>query len=475
MTLINKYKLYYLSFLIISTPFLNFISNNISQKEIILGKSFYFLIVLTILFISIISITFNKFKIDNNLDIKLTAVSIFFWLFFLHYSLKSFLINFLIKNTFFTPYISEISLLLIIITIIFFIFKIINRNEGFIRFLLISFTIIFFSSIIKLSINKNETILKNNNSNEFIELLSKNNSFEKKNIYYFILDSMQPIEDFEKFYNLDLKTYKKFFEERGYSYIANSKSLFDNTKYTLTTFFSLDEKYIENTKFYFPVFLRPNYKPNLILLLDKLNYDFKWVGNMYAYCPGYNLKYCLNSNQEFFIDYYLYINFFKQSPIPQILTKFFQLFNYDFNKNIIFPLHNGLGRLKDFLDFDKEILTKPTFYFVHHSSPHYPYLTNNDCSYNFTPGEKSLTGYKNAYLCDLKRIKEMILFLEKNDPESFVVFQADHNWKMSKNHQEEKKNIFNLIKKNKCEIKKNINYHNINSLKFIFSCMILNP
>ena len=286
---------------------------------------------------------------------------------------------------------------------------------------------------------------------------------------------MQPIENFEKFYNLDLTTYKKFFEEKEFVYFPNSKGLFDNTKQTITSFFNLDEKYIENTNFYYPVLLRPNYKPNLILLLDSLGYDFKWVGNMYARCPGYNLKYCLNTNENFFIDYYLYVNFFKQSPFPQILTKFSQLFGYDFNKNIIFPLHNGLGRLQNYLKINKDILTKPTFYFVHHASPHYPYLTNSDCSYNFIPGEKSFKGYKNAYLCDLSRIRQMIIFLEKNDPESFVVFQADHNWKMSKNHEEEKKNIFNLIKKNSCEMKQNINYHNINSLKFIFSCMILDP
>ena len=188
MHFINKYKLYWLTFLIISVPFLNFISHNITQKEIILGKSFYFLIILTIIFILIISISINKFKIDKSLDTKLTAVSICFWLFFLHYSLKDFLINIFIKNIFFKEYISEISLLIIIVTIFFFINKVINKNENFVRFLFIFFTIIFFSSIIKISLNNHEIIKKNNDTNEFIEMFSKNNSFEKKNIYFFILD-----------------------------------------------------------------------------------------------------------------------------------------------------------------------------------------------------------------------------------------------------------------------------------------------
>lgn len=480
----KKIKLYFLSLLIIFTPFLNFISNNFSQLEVILNRSFYFLIIILTLLILIISIIINSFKFNKDLDIKLILVSIIFWLFFLHHSLKNFFLNFFSKYSLFTDYISEFSLLIILTVSLICVKKLINRNEIFIKFLSYSFSLIFFLTFIKLFFVENkmqprqieDKIVSNNLSlNSNIELFFEDKFFKKKNIYFFILDSMQPIEDFEKFYSLDLTTYKKFYEEKEFVYIPNSKSLFDNTKHTLTSFFNLDEKYIDNTKFYYPVFLRPGYKPNLILLLDRLGYDFKWVGNMYAPCPGYNLKYCLNNSEDFLIDYYLYINFFKQSPFPQIITKFSQLFDYDFNRNIIFPLHNGLGRLQNYLNINKDILTKPTFYFVHHSSPHWPYLTNSDCSYNFTPGEKSLNGYKNAYLCDLNRIREMIIFLEKNDPESFIVFQADHNWKMSKNHEKEKKNIFNLIKKNNCDMKKNINYHNINSLKFIFSCMLLNP
>ena len=57
---------------------------------------------------------------------------------------------------------------------------------------------------------------------------------------------------------------------------------------------------------------------------------------------------------------------------------------------------------------------------------------------------------------------------EINDPDSFVVFQSDHNWIMSKTI-DEKKLIFNLVKKKtNCKINKDINLHNVNILRLIF-------
>ena len=62
-------------------------------------------------------------------------------------------------------------------------------------------------------------------------------------------------------------------------------------------------------------------------------------------------------------------------------------------------------------------------------------------------------------------------YLNVSDPNSTVIFQSDHNWVMSSNR-EEKKMIFNLIKlDNKCNMEKNINFHNVNILRLVFSCM----
>ena len=65
----------------------------------------------------------------------------------------------------------------------------------------------------------------------------------------------------------------------------------------------------------------------------------------------------------------------------------------------------------------------------------------------------------------------MIKFLNNHDPDAMVVFQSDHSWKMSKD-KVEKKMIFNLIKKNKrCQINDEINYHQVNTIRLILSCI----
>ena len=69
-------------------------------------------------------------------------------------------------------------------------------------------------------------------------------------------------------------------------------------------------------------------------------------------------------------------------------------------------------------------------------SPHWPYITSNDCSYNYYPGKKIMRDNENSYLCVLKKIKETIIFLNKNDPDATIIFQSDHNWPMSQNKKE---------------------------------------
>ena len=80
--------------------------------------------------------------------------------------------------------------------------------------------------------------------------------------------------------------------------------------------------------------------------------------------------------------------------------------NFNFNKYLFFELNDGIGRLVNFLiDQENNIEDKPNFYFIHHMSPHYPYVTDKDCSYKFYSGKKNFEGYKSAYLCNLKKIK----------------------------------------------------------------------
>ena len=142
-------------------------------------------------------------------------------------------------------------------------------------------------------------------------------NIKKPNIYFFILDAMQPISGFEKYYKINLDNYLNNYENNGYVYFKNTSNLYDNTTHGLSAIFHLgqifdnDKNTIINSKELFPNILRKNKQSNLMLNLNNLNYDFKWIGNYYAYCPKFNIKYCLNQNQSKIIDFYLYISFLK--------------------------------------------------------------------------------------------------------------------------------------------------------------------
>ena len=370
-----------------------------------------------------------------------------FWIFFKHNLINQFIKRFLENNIFAERFSSEIALLVILILIIFIFIFIKKNNFFFKRFCLIFFYLSFFyiiSQIVYSKIFLKDIKVENNNSINFVDRINE----KKPNIYFFILDAMQPLEGFEKYYDIDLFDFLNGYKKNNYLYIQNSSNLYGNTTYGLSAIFHLDKILDKNKNVkinsgeLFPNILRENKQSNLISNLNNLNYDFKWIGNYFAYCPKFNLKHCLNQNKEKIIDNYLYISFFKKSPLIQIITNLGYLIKFDFNKYLFYELHDGMGRLNDYIN--NNIIEKPTFYFIHHMSPHWPYVTNSDCSYKNFPGEENYEGYKSAYLCNLKKINKTIEIIEKKDPQAFVVFQSDHNWQMSKN--EEEKTYFQFSK-----------------------------
>ncbi len=480
----KNFKLIPFILIIFLLPFLDFVKNNISEIDIILGKSFIFLIFVLFFILLIIAYIIKLFfkKIDFTVSFFIVVFS--YWLFFKHNSLNLLLFSFLKKfASIGSEFSSEISLLILIILSIYFSILIYKNNKFFKKFILIFFSLTFFVSlfqIIKFNYESNISDLTSNISN-----LSKEDSInfpdkiknKKENIYFFILDAMQPINEFEKYYKLNKKDFINYVENRNYTYMHNTVNTYDNTTHSLSAFFYLDKIFNEDKKLnnkmkiLYPTLLREKNSSTLINNLNELGYDFKWLGNFFAYCPKFNLRYCLSKNSGSIIDSYLYINFFRQSPLIQIIINFGYIFNFDFEKNFYYKLNDGMGRLINHLSEDHKINDKPTFYFIHHMSPHWPYLTDEDCSYKKYPGNRNIDGYKSAYLCTLKKIQITIEFLNEFDPNSTVVFQSDHNWIMSKD-MDEKKRIFNLIKINKnCNLDKDINLNNVNALRLIFSCM----
>ncbi len=482
MQIVKYFKFIFFSLTIVLIPFVEFLNKNADEKEIILVKSFFILIffvsLLFYLSVFIINYFFKKYTIYDSLLI----VGIIYWFFFQHNFIKliiSKIINFLTINKFDLN--AELSLLIMILGSAFFLYFISKKNIFIKRFLSIFFIISFLAAIIQIIVFNKKIHINNDYEEKLITYSDKINN-KKENIYFFILDGMQPLEDFQVYYNSDQNNFIELVKLKNYQYINNTSNFYGNTTHNLSTFFYLDKIFDENNLpkkkiKLFPTVLKKNEKSDLMYNLNQLGYDFKWIGNFFAYCPKFNLNYCIKKDKINIIDTYLYINFFKQTPLIQIIVKFGEFIKFDFDKYIFFKLNNGMGRLLEYLKENTEDIkkNKPTFYFIHHMSPHWPYITKSDCSYKRYIGKNNLEGYEAAYLCTLKRIQNTINYLFKTDPNSFVVFQGDHNWEMSYTSEKkygDRKKIFNLLKiDNKCNRKENINLNNVNTVRLILSCI----
>ena len=137
-----KYTLIILAIFLI--PFLDFLKNNIDEINIILGKSFFFLIFLLFSILLIFSFTINYiFKKKYFFNIFLSVVLIY-WLLFKHNFLKLIIKSFFDKfDLILSEYNSEISLLILIALGIYASINIHKNNKFFEKFIFIFYLFSF--------------------------------------------------------------------------------------------------------------------------------------------------------------------------------------------------------------------------------------------------------------------------------------------------------------------------------------------
>jgi len=89
----NNLKTIYLSIIIFSLPFIQFILNNIQEIDVVIGKSFYYLIFFLAIFVIFFSVILNRFNFKKNLLDKILVSTLIFWLLFNHNFLKLYINN----------------------------------------------------------------------------------------------------------------------------------------------------------------------------------------------------------------------------------------------------------------------------------------------------------------------------------------------------------------------------------------------
>ncbi len=476
----------FLVLLISLIPMMEFINSNYNELDNIFNDNFLFLIISYFIVVALIYI-FSKllFKIKNKIyHISLIGISI--WIFF-QYNLLKTIFNRLFSETYIWHFSSEIALFLVITFIIILTFTL-NRNNSLRMFIIFFLTFNFmYSSIIllpKLISFKAEKNIVNLKGKDSTKLSKKTKN--KPNIYFFISDSMKPLNEFENFYKIKLEDFEKLYKENNYDYYQNTSNLHKWSDPVLTGIFFLEEdvymnettkKLKPNIYKLFPTLLKREFNPVLLKELNELGYKFKWVGNYSQNCSNTNHKYCLDGLKKSYLDLYTLQAFLNKSPIVQIFDNLIQLKIVNNFLDLKILHSSAISEIDNYVESNKDYIKNmpPTFFFIHGMEAHAPYFVDSNCDNKRFSGTYNLEGYKNSYLCEIKRISKVIKTLDKFDPNSLVVIQSDTSWIMSTESEDKfgkRNNIFNLIKKNViCEKTFPDNPNNINITKYLLSCL----
>lgn len=498
--LLSPTKLYFLYYLVLSTPFFEFINTNYWEltRPNFLQLLLYFTIILiffSILFLLIKISLSNKFTID----LLFLFFCIFFWSLFKFEKLQLFFGKFTNK------YSAELSVLLIIsiVSYVFFNFftkdKIYKNGIKFIFYFFLVQNLILYSNIIFKNFEQVDETKKNiHNFDYFLkdEIVNINKNNNKKNIYFIILDEMTSLKEYGQMFSLEYNESIPFFKKYGYEYIENTNSSFDVSPTTIASILNLNPIASKGTNIFksgltnrlYPNLLSEdnfNIKlyPNLISSLKKINYNFKWIGNTLADCKVYNNELCIDFNIpksdqdliEKYLDIYVLYSLLQNTPIDELYNIIVGMGkNKTGNSKNYFYDNDAINK---FIKFDK--VDSSFFYFIHQMLPHSPYIYDMNCNLKnddmFGNINDQLNGYKLNYICALKKIKELIKYLSLKDPDAIVIFQGDHGFKNNTPTKEplssEQFKIFNLIKvPNYCKKYLNNKIDNINASRLALSC-----
>lgn len=467
-------------------PWVEFINANLEEIDEILNENFYILIIIYFFFITILYLILKFLDRKRDSVYYITFLSFSIWVFF-QYNILKFFFNSIFEGYFLWHFSSEISLSLIIIVIIasnYFLKKIVFLKIFTAFFMIFNLIYYGFSLYPKLKSIKIDYKIENFENN-FQENYS---SKRKPNLYFFLFDAMKPLNEFEDFYKINLDTFKTDYQKYGYKYLNDTSNSYIWTDEILTSFFYLETNIYQDDKNSndnfkpniiktFPTVLKNEYTPKFITQLSKNGYNFKWVGNYMSNCSKTNYNYCLKNKKKDYIDIYTLQSFLNKSPIIQILDKFTKI-NF-ISKLINFKtLHSDpIFEITRYLTLNKDFISTgaPHFFFIHDLETHDPYFVNSDCENNRYVGKYNLEGYKNSYLCNIKKISKIIKTLDEYDPEALVFFQSDHNWIMSLKSEREygkRTNIFNLFKnKTKCKVEIPDNFNTLNLALYISACL----
>jgi hypothetical protein len=329
-----------------------------------------------------------------------------------------------------------------------------------------------------------QTLFKSYNSFKNDILLEKSNQFKiddkqhikslDENVYFVLLDGYASNKTFSRM-SFDNSNFYSFLTDNGFK-VLGTKAAYNRTYLALTGLFNLNYPVIEGDKPYkhhknfFPLLLGQDSAAPLIEKLHGLNYEFILFGNGWSGCNPKHITCPELSNNNIFPSW---ISYESWVLLSKTLFRYFIKYNFNFDAMGNFIEHNK----------NKIIPKESKFYFIHHLSPHPPYLYN-DCK---TLKAESLVSWETPedYLttvkCVNKKFVELISLINSEDPSGIIVIQSDHgpmtaqNWVLNdtKNiHIDNRLSIINAIKSPElCNHWMKDYMGPINTARFILACI----
>ncbi len=278
----------------------------------------------------------------------------------------------------------------------------------------------------------------------------------KRNVYYIIVDAYSSPKNLKKIFSWNSDSFLREMKLLGFYHAHNAYSSYNVTRLTLGSIFAggyiRDENSpkFHNSHLHYYRVLHKIEVPPLIKTTQALGYKFYFVGNSWARCERIPIRKkhvsCIPDiygSKLHLLPYHIYI-FLLNTPALLLYEKAISLY-YGENegkkhspRGRIAIKNDAIGRTLSFLH-KQGIPRKPSFLFIHHLSPHAPYLYEANCDLkpfrnihtetllaNYDHDEIYKKDYIDNVQCTNKRIKELGSFIVKNDPGAIVVIQSDH-------------------------------------------------
>ncbi len=428
------------SIFIFSVPFLIFFKPQ-NYIEMIRSEIIYLLLLLFALFSIALILSLGISKIFKeklkylSLNNQIIIWGVVFFEIFYHEKVRDLIINNLNFSTIYAFILSLIIIFLINFLTIIILIKYINKVKiNILIFMILLLSVSHFNNF-----NLYKSKLKGGGDLTYFKKSDLPKKKLNQNIYLVILDEMTNLEDFvnqfpnEKNY---INNFKKKIEEKEFKILEKSLAAYNLTYLNLTALVNANyfinensPKYISRNSF-FPnsIFYKTKNSVQVLDYLQKNNHFMEMIGNSEMNFELISSENNLKLNNSSILIPNIFYKFFEPTFVDELFRRLVQDYLVKTDQSI-FIKNNGMGVLKKKMKFRKD----NGLFFVHHFSPHAPYLFNRNCkersNFDENPNPKKYNSdlYKESYICVTKQIIKLIDKINEYDKDGIIIFQGDHS------------------------------------------------